>query len=93
MATIKMCVGEEGGSIRPQAGFAILFKYWAQRISESVKLIRPFTDGSGVVFDIRAQWVEAFLENFEHLKQGDKKVDFVVSRAKTLPPCGPDEQK
>jgi len=45
------------------------------------------------VFDIRAQWVEAFLENFEHLKQGDKKVDFMVSRAKALPACGPDEQK
>ena len=54
MTTIKMAVGEEGGRIGAQAAFAILFKYWAPRISDSVRYVRPFSDGSGVVFDIKA---------------------------------------
>ena len=68
MTTIKMCIGEDGGRIGAQAAFAILYKYWAPKISDSIKTIRPFSDGSGVVFDIRSQWVDAFLENYEHLK-------------------------
>lgn len=52
--TMQMCIGEDGGRIGPQAAFAILFKYWAPRISDSVRYIRPFSDGSGVAFDIRS---------------------------------------
>ena len=87
-----MCA-EEGKQLGAQACFAILYKYWAPRIQESIRVIRPFSDGTGVAFDIRSQWVDAFLDNFEHLKNGDKQVDFDVSIAKSLPPCGPDEQK
>ena len=67
-----------GGQLGAQAAFAIIYKYWAPRIQESIRKIRPFSDGTGVVFDIRAQWVDAFLDNFEHLKNGDKQVDFDV---------------
>ena len=43
-------------------------------------------DKSGVVFDIQAKDVEAFLESYENLKSNNSsRVDFNVSRCKSLP--------
>lgn len=46
MVTMKMNIAaEEEGKLGAQACFAILYKYWAPMISDSVKIARPFTDG------------------------------------------------
>jgi hypothetical protein len=64
MVTIKMSATEEGGQINAQACHALLFKYWSNRISEDILLVRPFSDGSGCAFDIRSNWVDGFLDNY-----------------------------
>lgn len=92
MVTIKMTSTEEGGQLGAQACYAILYKYWAPRISDDVTAMRPFSDGTGAVFDIRSQWVDGFLDNYMHLSSGGR-TNFEVSRAKSLPDCGPDEAK
>lgn len=93
MCTIKMTHEEEGGQLGVQACYAILYKYWAPRISEEVKVMRPISDGSGAVFDIRSSWVDGFLDNFSHLESAGRKLNFTVNRAKSLPECGEDESK
>jgi hypothetical protein len=93
MVTIKMTSLEEGGHLGAQACYAILYKYWAPRISDDVTVMRPFADGTGAVFDIRSQWVDGFLDNYSHLSNGGRAPNFEVSRAKSLPDCGSDEEK
>jgi ATP-dependent RNA helicase DDX21 len=93
MVTIKMTSTEEGGHLGAQACYAILYKYWAPRISDDVTVMRPFADGTGAVFDIRSQWVDGFLDNYSHLSSGGRTPNFEVSRAKSLPDCGSDEAK
>lgn len=41
MVTMKMNV-EDDKKLGAQAAFAIIYKYWAPRISEAIKLMRPF---------------------------------------------------
>ena len=50
-------------------------------------MMRSFTDGTGVCFDVKANDAEAFIENFDHPKatQDSRRVDFNVSRCKSLP--------
>jgi len=85
MSTMQMNV-EEGKHLDESAAMAIIQKYWNPRVADSIKTMRPLSDGSGVCFDVRCDWAESFVENYEHLKTTQtRRVDFEVKRLKTLP--------
>ena len=92
MCTVKM-EAIDGNKLSVDACYGTLFNYWAPRISDDVKLMRPFADGTGCAFDIRSSWIDAFLDNYEFLKSAGKRLNFTVSRAKSLPECGEDVAK
>lgn len=92
MVTVKM-ESEGGSNLGVEACYGTLFNYWAPRISDDVKTMRPFADGTGCAFDIRSSWIDGFLDNFMHLSSGGKRLNFSVSRAKSLPECGEDVTK
>ena len=92
MCTVKM-EAIDGNKLGVDACYGTLFNYWAPRISDDVKLMRPFADGTGCAFDIRSSWIDGFLDNYEYLKSAGKRLNFTVSRAKSLPECGEDVAK
>lgn len=47
--------------------------------------MKALRDGSGVVFDIRAEHLDGFLENYERLVETGERIDFVVSKCQELP--------
>ena len=83
--TIKMSV-EEGNQLEENLVTEILNRYWNPRTASQVKNMKAIADDSGVVFDLRSDQADAFMDNYEHLKatQG-RKVDFECTRCKTLP--------
>lgn len=74
-STCKMFV-EQGKTLDQATAFGHIQKYWNPRIADSVKTMRSLRDGTGVLFDIRSDWAESFMENYEHLKNNDKRIDF-----------------
>jgi len=42
-------------------------------------------DGSGVVFDIRSENFEAFMDNYERLRETESRVDFDICKCTDLP--------
>ena len=61
---------EGGKQLDESAAMMIITKYWAPRVADSIKTMRPLSEGTGVCFDIQCNLAESFMENFEHLKQG-----------------------
>ena len=47
--------------------------------------MKAFKNGLGVVFDIRASALDAFLENFNRLKETGDRIDFEVEKCQALP--------
>ncbi len=47
--------------------------------------MRALRSGSGVVFDIRAENFEAFLENFERLRETMDRIDFDIRKCTEMP--------
>lgn len=70
--------------------YHILKKYWGPKIGENVRNVKPFKDGMGVVFDIRSDNMDAFLENFERLKETGDRIDFDVAKCSDLPDLDED---
>ena len=60
--------------------YSILKKYWDPRVSDQVRNTKAFKNGLGVVFDIRASALDAFLENFQRLKETGDRIDFEVEK-------------
>lgn len=83
--TIKMSV-EEGNQLDSSLVHEIIHRFWSPRVEGQVRNMKDITDGSGVVFDLRADHADAFMENFDHMKatQG-RKVDFECVRCRQLP--------
>lgn len=52
--------------------------------------MKAFRDGSGVVFDIRAENFEAFMDNFARLKETGDRIDFDVAKCADLPDLDDD---
>jgi len=53
--------------------------------------MKPFIDGSGVVFDIRAENSEAFMDNYARLKETGDRIDFDVAKCADLPDLEEDQ--
>ena len=88
MLTIKMFV-DQGKQLSEDAARTIIAKYWDQRTESNIRDFQCFSDGSGVCFDIKSRDADGFIENYDHLKrtQDAKRVDFIVQKCKSLPPC------
>jgi hypothetical protein len=86
MMTVQMNV-EKGKTLSQENAKMIIQKYWAPRIVDQISSMRSFTDGSGVVFDLKTFDAESFVENYKHLKesQDSRRVDFNVQFCSTLP--------
>ena len=68
-----------------QNAYQILRKYWDPRICESVRNMKNFVDGQGVVFDIKDHFFEAFMDNYEHVKETQDRIDFDLSKCTDMP--------
>jgi hypothetical protein len=55
------------GRLLPSNAHSILRKYWEPRVCDSVKNMKGIKDGSGVVFDIKADYFDGFMDNFERM--------------------------
>ena len=82
-STVQMSV--QKGQLRPSNCYSILKKYWDPRISDQVRNMKAFKNGLGVVFDIRANTLESFLENFARLQETGDRIDFEVEKCQALP--------
>ena len=74
--TIRMSV--QRGFLATNTCYTILKKYWDPRVCDHVRNMKQFKDGMGVVFDIRAENFESFMDNFERLKETGDRIDFDV---------------
>lgn len=68
------------GRLPQNSVYSILRKYWDPRLCDSVKNMKALRDGTGVVFDIRAEYLDGFQENFNRLVETGERIDFVVSK-------------
>lgn len=54
-------------------------------MSENIRNTKSLRDGSGVVFDIRSENFESFMECFERLKETGDRIDFEIQKCTDLP--------
>lgn len=89
--TIKMSV-EEGNQLDSSLVMEIIRRFWSPRVEGQVRNMKDISDQTGVVFDLRVDHADAFMDNFDHMKatQG-RKVDFECVRCKKLPPMNGGE--
>jgi ATP-dependent RNA helicase DDX21 len=85
--TIKM---ESKGRLGASNAYSILRKYWEPRVCDSVKNMKSFRDGSGVVFDIKSDHFDSFIDNFARLKETGDRIDFEVVKCTDLPDIDDD---
>lgn len=60
------------------SAYSILKKYWDPKTVENIRNMKTLRNGTGVVFDLRADWFEAFMENFQRLYETNDRIDFDV---------------
>jgi len=82
-ATVKVVTTR--GRLPQNSVYSILRKYWDPRLCDGVKNMKALKDGSGVVFDIKADHFDGFIENYERLVETGERIDFVASKCKDLP--------
>jgi len=73
------------GSLGTRDAYSILKKYWDPRVGDNTRNMKCLRDGSGVVFDIRSDNFEAFMDNFVRLKETGDRIDFEIAKCTDLP--------
>jgi len=68
-----------------------LRNYFEPRVADNAKNIKCFKDKSGVVFDLRSEFFDNFIESFERLKETDHKIDFDIRKCAELPDLEEDQ--
>lgn len=77
----------------PSSCYSVIKKFWEPRISDNIRNVKAFRDGSGVVFDLKSDYFEGFMDNFARLKEtSSDKVDFDVMKCAELPDLDDDGQ-
>jgi hypothetical protein len=85
MLTLKMTSLDAGKRLSSDACQAIIERWWSSRIIDASS-IKAMRNGQGVVFEIKDNYYERFLDNYEHIKnQEGTSLDFTVSRCQDLP--------
>lgn len=82
---VTMKINVDRGYLNSRDVTGILRKYWEPRVADNARNMKNLIDGTGVVFDIKSEHLERFLDNFERLKETDNRIEFEVSRCKELP--------
>lgn len=81
---MKMVV--QRGYIDSRQAYGILRKYWDPRVGDHTRNMKNFRDGTGIVFDIKSEHFEGFMDNFERLKETEgHKIDFDITKCTDLP--------
>lgn len=70
--------------------WSILKKFLPTNITDQIYGMRAYKDLTGAVFDIRDEDIERFEDIFNHLRD-EQRIDFEISRAKSLPELKEDE--
>lgn len=78
------------GRLGPSNAYSILRKYWEPRVCDSVRNMKAFRDGSGVVFDIKSDHFDGFMANFDRLRETGDRIDFEVRKCTDLPDIDDD---
>merc|ERR1711924_353684 len=73
------------GRLANGSAYSILKKYWDPKTVEHVRNMKTLRNGTGVVFDLRADWFEAFMENFQRLYETNDRIDFDVQKCSEMP--------
>lgn len=73
------------GRFGPNNAFNVLRKYWDPRVGENVRNMKSMKDGCGVVFDVRSENFEAFIDTFARLKETGERIDFDLMKCADLP--------
>jgi hypothetical protein len=60
-------------------------------ITDAIRGMRAYKDMTGVVFDVPEEFISRFDDIFHHLKE-ERRIDFEIGRAKSLPELKEDEQ-
>lgn len=81
--SLKMTV--QRGHLDTRTAYGALRKYWDPRVGDNVRTMKCFRDGAGVAFDVRSDQLEAFMANFERLKETEARVDFDIAKCTDLP--------
>jgi hypothetical protein len=80
-----MRVSCQRGRFGPHNCYSILKKYWDPRCCDNIRNMKAFKDGTGVVFDIKSENFDAFMDNYARLKETGDRIDFDVEKAAELP--------
>jgi len=86
--SVKMTVSR--GGLNYSSAMSILKKFWDPRTSEGAKDMKTFRDGMGVVFDIRSEIFENFMDNFDRVKETQENINFDVEKCTVLPDLDED---
>ena len=78
------------GRLANGSAYSILKKYWDPRTVEHVRNMKTLRNGTGVVFDLRADQFDAFIENFERVQETQSRIDFDVQKCSELPDLDED---
>lgn len=81
-STLQMVANS--GYLEFRNAYGILRKYWEPRVADNLKNMKSFRDESGVVFDIKSDHLDSFMDNFDRLKQTEK-IDFTVTKCTQIP--------
>ena len=81
--TVKL--SSQRGRFGPNNAYTVLRKYWEPRVGDNVRNMKAIKDGSGVVFDMRSENFEAFMDNYARLKETGERIDFDVVKCADLP--------
>lgn len=73
------------GYLEYRNAYGILKKYWDPRVGDHIKNMKCYRDGTGVVFDIKSEHFEGFMDNFERLRETEARCDFDISKCNDLP--------
>jgi len=80
-----MRVSVQRGRFGPHNCYSVLKKYWDPRVCENIRNMKSFKDGSGVVFDIKSENFESFMDNYARLKETGDRIDFDLEKCAELP--------
>jgi ATP-dependent RNA helicase DDX21 len=78
-------ISSQRGRFGPANCYSVLKKYWDPRCCDNIRNMKGFRDGSGVVFDLKSENFESFMDNYARLKETGDRIDFDVAKCAELP--------
>lgn len=67
LMTLMMTPMSEGGRLTTQDCRRAIDKWWGQRLSDNIRIIKGIKGSAGALFDIYEDQYERFMDNFDHI--------------------------